>query len=114
MEALRNLEKGPKTITASTMRSLRKLLTPQARADIIPALTGTKRPQLQEMERAIDQAARQQWLDFQWSKDNEFLKKDMGVCHLPLPPPLRSSARAHLRAPMAYAAHDFRFSGCLW
>jgi hypothetical protein len=79
VEALVNLEKGPKTITASTLRNLRKLLTPQARADIIPALTGPRRPQLQEMEKAIDAAARRQWIDFHWTEDNSYLTKELGV-----------------------------------
>ncbi len=89
MEALLNLEKGPKPITPSTMRSLRKLLTPRARADIIPALTGTHRPQLQEMEKAIDEAARRMWLEFHWTEENTFLQEGMGVSPRPrIPPPL--------------------------
>lgn len=90
LEALRNLEKGPKTITAGTMRHLRKLLTPAARADIIPALTGPHRPQLQHLEAAIEEATRRQWLDFHWTADNPQVGPDLGVTRLPANRPTQS------------------------
>ena len=80
MAGLRNLEKGPKLVTPQTLRSFRTLLTPAARAAMVPVLTAPKRPQLQETEAAIARAAKSMWIDFHWCADNPFLSEEIGVC----------------------------------
>ena len=79
VQGLKKLEEGGKPVTATTLRSLRSLQTPDARAAVIPVLTARKRPQLQQVEAAITAASREMWIKFHWSTDNELLNADLGV-----------------------------------
>ena len=79
VDCIANLEKGTKPVAAGTLRSLRKLQTPAARADIVPWLLTMRRPQRAEVERVIDAAAKRMWVDFHWDAQNTFLTADVGV-----------------------------------
>ena len=76
---IRKLETGPKPVTYSTLRNLRTLVTPTARAAIIPILTAPRRPQLQKLEEAILKACTEMWIDFHWSLDNPNLSAEVGA-----------------------------------
>ena len=92
VEAIRNLERGRKDLSAYHLRCLRQLLTPAARHALLPTMLapGVK---LQDVERAADRLVDEMWLDFNWQPFNEYIHPD--VCMSPVPSRCPSLACEH-------------------
>lgn len=82
MRGIQMVEATTKSVSANSLRALRKLYTPEARAAIMVAFSA-RRCTLKDMEKEIEKASLTQWVDFHWQPQNELLDKSL---RMPQPP----------------------------
>ena len=75
--ALKAVEKEDPDYTLNGMRCLRGLLTPAARAALVPHMAAGKR--MEDVRRAAAALEKDMWVDFHWRDDNYFLPKVIGM-----------------------------------
>ena len=121
VQAIRLLETGTKPVTIYTLRSLGKLYTKEARADIMRLFVGRQRaPRLGDLDREINKAALSMWVDWHWRPENDKIHPSIGVCRssppshgsVPSLSSMHTGTHAHLRNHLPRPRSFVRMSAC--
>jgi hypothetical protein len=87
VDALQNLEVLTPTLSPNALRPLRRLLTPDARLAVLPAML-EDRARPTDLEAASREAAHDMWLRWNWVSPHKYIHDDYSVFPPPHPRPL--------------------------